>query len=174
MCEYLGSDSQNVRIKNNKPNTSMNTQAIKAALANLETNTALCDLPDSEFVTGGAITNACREAGYDESGRAAINQLNVWKITVGELEAMLCSQKKNTLTLAEAIAEAMTDKLETGSFNKHNPCVYSYADSYHYGSAMEPHDAIIVDLQEGLGGWTPEIWTDIKACSEGFARSISQ
>jgi len=102
MCEYLGSDSQNVRIKNHRPNISMNTESIKAALANLDQNAALCDLPDSEFVTGGAITTACREAGYDESGRATINQLNVWSITVGELEAMLCeSSRDQTLRISK-------------------------------------------------------------------------
>jgi len=31
MCEYLGSDSQNVRIKNHKPNTSMTIHEIAAA-----------------------------------------------------------------------------------------------------------------------------------------------
>jgi len=72
----------------------MKTKAIKAALANLDKTTALCDLPDSEFVTGGAITNACRAAGYDESGRATINQMNVWSHTVEELETMLCEQEE--------------------------------------------------------------------------------
>jgi hypothetical protein len=72
----------------------MKTEAIKAALANLDKTATLYDLPDSEFVTGGAITTACRAAGYDESGRAAINQMNVWSSTVGELETMLCEQEQ--------------------------------------------------------------------------------
>jgi hypothetical protein len=74
----------------------MKTEAIKAALANLDKTAALCDLPDSEFVTGGSITTACRAAGYDESGRATINQMNVWSSTVGELETMLCEQEEES------------------------------------------------------------------------------
>jgi hypothetical protein len=72
-------------------------------------------------------------------------------------------------TLEEAICEAMVDMLETGSFSKHNPCIYLYADSYHYGSGMEPHDACILDLNEGFGNWTPGVLEEIKPCSEGLA-----
>lgn len=82
-------------------------------------------------------------------------------------------QKVMKLTLAQAIAAAMNDYLETGSLNKHNPCIYLYAESYHYGSAMEPHDEIVWDMQEGLGSWTPEKGDDITAISEGAAESLA-
>ena len=81
--------------------------------------------------------------------------------------------KDMKLTLAQAIAAAMNDYLETGSLNKHNPCIYLYADSYHYGSAMEPHDEIVWDLEEGLGNWTPEKGDNVTAISEGAAESIA-
>lgn len=71
---------------------------IHSALANLDQTAVLYDLPDSEFEAGGAITNACRCAGYDEAGRAAINQLDAWSLTVSELATLLADQP--------AIAEA--------------------------------------------------------------------
>lgn len=77
------------------------------------------------------------------------------------------------LTLAEAIAAAMNDYLETGSLNKHNPCIYLYAESYHYGSTMEPHDEIVWDIQEGLGNWAPEKGDDIKSISESAAKNLA-
>ena len=44
----------------------------------------LCDLPDSEFKTGGRITDLCRAAGYDESGRVVVNNLRAWHMTTAE------------------------------------------------------------------------------------------
>jgi hypothetical protein len=46
--------------------------------------TPLCDLPDSEFQTGGRITDLCRAAGYDESGRVVVNNLRAWHMTTAE------------------------------------------------------------------------------------------
>jgi len=44
----------------------------------------LCDLPDSEFQTGGRITDLCRAAGHDESGRVVVNNLRAWHMTAAE------------------------------------------------------------------------------------------
>jgi hypothetical protein len=90
----------------------MKIEAIKTALANLNKTATLCDLPDAEFVTGGAITTACHEAGYDESGRATINQLNMWRCTVEELEATLCEHsapRELRLTKITIYGAAMAD-----------------------------------------------------------------
>ena len=46
--------------------------------------TSLCDLDDSEFVTGGRVTDIVKECGYDESGRAVVNQQNAWGMTIDE------------------------------------------------------------------------------------------
>lgn len=57
---------------------------ITNALANLDQSAHLFDLPDAEFQTGGAITNACRIAGYDDSGNYIVDSLNAWRMTVAE------------------------------------------------------------------------------------------
>ena len=62
-------------------------------LADLPQDTLLCDLPDSEFQTGGAMTVACRAAGYDESGRVTVNSLNAWGMTVAEFSELLSSDQ---------------------------------------------------------------------------------
>jgi hypothetical protein len=68
-----------------KPTTTMTTiESIREVLSTLDPDAILCDLPDSEFVTGGAITDACRVAGYDESGRVTVNNLNAWGMTVAQ------------------------------------------------------------------------------------------
>lgn len=75
-----------LRAINLKPTNTMTTiEAIREALSTLNQRAILCDLPDSEFVTGGAITNACRAAGYDESGRVTVNSINAWNMTVAQL-----------------------------------------------------------------------------------------
>ena len=47
-------------------------------------DTLVCDLDDSEFAFGGRVTDIVRECGYDESGRAAINQQNAWGMSLHE------------------------------------------------------------------------------------------
>jgi hypothetical protein len=44
--------------------------------------TCLCDLDDAEFVTGGRITDVCRAAGYDESGRKCVNDQSAWGMSI--------------------------------------------------------------------------------------------
>ena len=44
--------------------------------------TGLCDLDDSEFVTGGRVTDIVRHLGYDESGRKCINDQNAWQMSI--------------------------------------------------------------------------------------------
>jgi hypothetical protein len=46
--------------------------------------TQLCDLSDSEFETGGRITDVVQAAGYDESGRECINDQGGWNMTIYE------------------------------------------------------------------------------------------
>lgn len=60
--------------------------------SHLDPEAILCDLPDAEFETGGAITKACRAAGYDESGRAIVNQMNAWSLPVRKFLEILCNQ----------------------------------------------------------------------------------
>ena len=48
-----------------------------------ELNTLLCDMPDSEFELGARFNSICREAG-DSSGRAAANNLGLWRTTLRE------------------------------------------------------------------------------------------
>ena len=43
---------------------------------------SLCDLPDSEFENGGRIDEIVKSAGYDESGRAVVNQQNAWMMSI--------------------------------------------------------------------------------------------
>lgn len=59
-------------------------ETIREILSVLDQDAILCDLPDSEFVFGGTITNACRAAGYDESGRVTVNNLSAWEMTVAD------------------------------------------------------------------------------------------
>jgi len=42
----------------------------------------LCDLPDSEFETGGRIDDVVKSSGYDESGRSVVNQQSAWNMSV--------------------------------------------------------------------------------------------
>ena len=60
------------------------TTAIKDALFALDQSALLHDLPDREFEFGGAINDACRLAGYVESGRVVVNQHAAWLMTVAE------------------------------------------------------------------------------------------
>jgi hypothetical protein len=64
-------------------------ESIQAVLSALDPVTPLCDLPDGEFEQGGAITLACRLAGYAESGRDAVNDLSAWNLTVAEFAAKI-------------------------------------------------------------------------------------
>jgi len=61
--------------------------AIQEELSTLDPNARLYEIPDAEFVYGGAITNACKIAGYDESGRVTVNHLNAWGMTVAQFAA---------------------------------------------------------------------------------------
>jgi hypothetical protein len=47
-------------------------------------DTPLCGLPDSEFFTGGLVTDLLRAVGYDEAGNITLNHLNWWSKTVSE------------------------------------------------------------------------------------------
>jgi hypothetical protein len=67
----------------------MKNGAITKALAKFAPETRLCTIDADEFETGGAITNALRAAGYDESGMIVINNLKMWGSTVWELESLL-------------------------------------------------------------------------------------
>lgn len=57
--------------------------------SNLPPCAPLHELPDSEFVTGGEITSACKAAGYDVSGRIVVNDMNAWNMTVAEFLGLL-------------------------------------------------------------------------------------
>ena len=70
-----------------KTNTTPTT--ITEALASLDQSACLFDLTDSEFVTGGAITDACRIAGYDVSGAIVVNNLNAWSMTVAQFAKLI-------------------------------------------------------------------------------------
>lgn len=76
-------------MKLNQPKKMKPIESIREALGNLDPSSLLCDLPDNEFITGGAITNACRAARYDESGRVTVNDLNAWGMTVAEFQDLL-------------------------------------------------------------------------------------
>lgn len=72
----------------------MNIKSIREALASLDQDALLCDLHEGEFVTGGAITNACRAAGYDESGRVTVNNLNAWGMTVAKFAECIATEEE--------------------------------------------------------------------------------
>jgi hypothetical protein len=79
---------------NHKLHTIMqNNKIITAALAKLNADTKLCDIPSHEFETGGKITKALREAGYDESGMIVINHLGMWNNTVEQLKTFLTNER---------------------------------------------------------------------------------
>jgi hypothetical protein len=65
------------------------TESIINVLSTLDQRAILCDLPDGIFEWGGTIHKACAIAGYDESGRQAINQINGWNMTVAQLAGYL-------------------------------------------------------------------------------------
>jgi hypothetical protein len=67
---------------------------IKTILSRLDQGAILCELPESEFETGGAINEACRAAGYWDSGRVTINDLNLWGATVADFAA-ICQINQN-------------------------------------------------------------------------------
>lgn len=67
----------------------MKTEIITKSLSKFNPDTQLSEIPVEEFETGGAITNALREAGYDESGLIVINNLAMWGSTVEQLQAFL-------------------------------------------------------------------------------------
>jgi hypothetical protein len=69
-------------------------ESIREALSTLDQDAVLCDLPDSEFVTGGSITDACRVAGYDESGRVTVNNLNAWGMTVAKFAEYIAPEEE--------------------------------------------------------------------------------
>jgi hypothetical protein len=69
--------------------TSTDPATITEALAKLDPFTLLCELPDTEFVRGGAIDDACRIAGFDESGRVVVNNLAAWSKTVAEFVELI-------------------------------------------------------------------------------------
>jgi hypothetical protein len=79
-------------------------QSIREALSTLDQTAILCDLHDSEFVTGGAITEACRVAGYDESGRVTVNNLSAWNMTVAEFGEHIAPV--DTITIHNALFDS--------------------------------------------------------------------
>lgn len=68
-------------------------ESIREALSTLDQDAVLSDLPDSEFVTGGSITDACRVAGYDESGRVTVNNLSAWNMTVAKFAEYIAAEE---------------------------------------------------------------------------------
>lgn len=99
-------------------------EAIAKAVASLDPSAILCDLNDSEFETGGAITNACREAGYDESGRITVNQLSAWNKTVSEFADMIASPafflRVNSITYGNGYADvSFCEATEEGDEDAH-------------------------------------------------------
>jgi hypothetical protein len=64
---------------------------VTAALDKFRPEQRLCDIEISEFETGGAITNALKSAGYEESGKVTIGNLSMWGSTVWELKSLLVS-----------------------------------------------------------------------------------
>lgn len=58
-------------------------------LAKFHPETKLCNIDVDEYETGGAVTDALRKAGYDESGMIVINNLGMWGSTVEELRKFL-------------------------------------------------------------------------------------
>ena len=90
-------------------------KSIREALSNLDQNAHLTHLPDSEFVTGGAITDACRVAGYDESGRVTVNNLNAWNMTVAVFGEHIAPV--DTITITErSTGKKLTIHSVTGDF----------------------------------------------------------
>jgi hypothetical protein len=71
----------------------MQNSTIPTALSSLDQDAILYDLPNSELLTGGAITNACRAAGYDESGNIVVNNLNAWNLTVAKFAELIAPKK---------------------------------------------------------------------------------
>lgn len=69
-------------------------ESIREALASLDPSAFLFDLPEEEFVTGGAITNACRASGNDESGHVTVNNLNAWGMTVAEFAEYIAPEEE--------------------------------------------------------------------------------
>jgi hypothetical protein len=51
--------------------------------------TQLFDIADAEFVTGGAITEAVKTAGYDVNGHVFVNDNSAWSMTVAEFVDLL-------------------------------------------------------------------------------------
>lgn len=60
------------------------------------------------------------------------------------------------MTLTQAIAEAIKDYQENGELTPTNPAIVKDGDDYYYSSSLHPYDAMVWDLQEGLGNWTPD------------------
>jgi hypothetical protein len=71
----------------------MTIQSIRKILSSFNQDAMLSELPDSEFVTGGAITNACRIAGYEESGNIVVNNLAAWGMTVAKFAKLIAPQE---------------------------------------------------------------------------------
>lgn len=85
------------------------------------------------------------------------------------------------MTLQNAIKAAMADFLfnlenrdEGGSLTPINPAIVRDGTEYSYTSALHPCDAVIWDLQEGLGAWEPKPGDDLDAMSAGAAEMIAQ
>jgi hypothetical protein len=57
--------------------------------AQIEPEPPLFELPDAEFEAGGRITELCRAAGHDESGRVVVNNLRAWSLTEAEFAKLL-------------------------------------------------------------------------------------
>jgi hypothetical protein len=60
------------------------TNPIADAVAHLDPESVLCDLPDELFEPGRAVSDAVRAAGYDESATTVINNLHAWRMTVAD------------------------------------------------------------------------------------------
>jgi hypothetical protein len=71
----------------------INSTGIQAAAAEtMNPETLLCDLPESEFLTGTVISEAVKQAGFTDSAKTVINNNGWWSLTVSELLQQLANQ----------------------------------------------------------------------------------
>ena len=70
-----------------------------------------------------------------------------------------------------AIAEAMNDYLNNGTFTPHNPAICRDRAGWYYGSAL--HGEAVYELDGGFGDWTPASVEEIEAAANGLAAEIA-